>query len=345
MPTITITELEVYSGTSVVLANRWQQITEQGAPLDINIGNVIMGELDCLYPGSRYSARARCTNSGGYTSEWTPLYPFKTLISIKWAENLGGQPNITLNQVNGEWHLGIGDYDIINDGSDDGSSAGTISYNTNVTSPSAIYVYVNTSNDLSTAVRLVTDEQDIRHDYNVTNTMLAASGAQFSFQENQTYYVWLGITDDTQDPYRTYVTESASVSSGVGEPVIILYYPTHTYESVGITADIQTNETITSVIATLTPIGGGTTYTLTGSTSSTQTFNFTNGNTDSNGNTISISPNTTYRLTVTVATPIFPSTSEYEDITTDRQPGESLTVVSVTNIGQTSATVNLFYGS
>lgn len=344
--TITSTELEVYKGTTVVVGNRVQQKTEVGSPATVNIGNASMGDTNALYPGSQYSVRARCTNSESYTSDWTTLYPFKTLISIKWAENGGGNPDVTLYQAGGEWRLGIGQYSSIDDGSDDGSTAGTICYDSNIMSVDAAYVYVNTTNNLSTAVRLVTDEQELTQtSYYVTNSMLSAAGAQFTLQENSTYYVWLGITDDAQTASRTYTTSVATATSGYAAPAISLTNPTHTYNSAGVTATITSSETLSSVTATIVPTGGGTTYTLAGSTSSPQTFTFTDGATDANGNTIVINPSTEYRLTVTVVTPTHPSTSNYTNITTDSQAVSSIAITSITNISPSSATVNLTYGS
>lgn len=343
--TITSTELEVYKGTTVVVGNRVQQKTESGSPATVNIGNASMGDTNALYPGTQYSVRARCTNSESYTSDWTSLYPFKTLISIAWAENQGGNPDVTLHQINGEWHLGVGDYTVIDDGTDDGTTAGSICYDSNAMSLDAIYVYVNTTNNFSTAVRLTSDAQAMGQGYTITNTMLSAAGAQFTLQENSTYYVWLGVTDDAQTAARTYTTSSASVTSGYAAPVISLTNPTHTYNSVGVTATITSTETLTSVTATVVPTGGGTTYTLAGSTSSPQTFTFTDGATDANGNTIVINPSTEYRLTVTVVTPTHPSTSNYTNITTDSQAVSSIAITSITNVTPASATVNLTYGS
>ena len=346
MATITSTTLEVYKGTSVIPGNLYLQKTEQGSPASISIGSLSLGGNDCLMPGSQYSVIARCINSESYISDWTALYPFKTLISIKWAENGGGNPDVTLYQAGGEWRLGIGQYSSIDDGSDDGSTAGTICYDSNIMSVDAAYVYVNTTNNLSTAVRLVTDEQELTQtSYYVTNSMLSAAGAQFTLQENSTYYVWLGVTDDAQTASRTYTTSSASVTSGAAAPVVTITNPTHTYNSVGATVNVTSSETISSITATLTPTGGGTIYTKNLSTSSPQTVTFADRDTDAGGNTVSIASNTEYRLTVTVVTPTHPSTSNYTNITTDSQAVSTIAINSVSNISPSGATVNLVYGS
>lgn len=347
MATITSTTLEVYKGTTVVPGNLYLQKTEQGSPASISIGSLSLGGNDCLMPGSQYSVRARCTNSESYTSDWTALYPFKSLISISWAERPGaiGQPDVSLNQNSGEWRLYVGDYTVYDDGTEDGTDAGVIAYDSNAMSLDAVYVYVGTTNNISSAVRLTTDILNFEHDYFVNNSMLSQAGAQFTFQENTTYYVWLGVTDDTTDANRTYTTSSASVASGAAAPVIDITNPTHTYNSVGATVNVTSSETISSITATLTPAGGGTTYTKNLSTASPQTVTFANGDTDAGGNTVTIASNTEYRLTITVATSSHPSTSAFRNITTDAQAVSTIAINSVSNISPSGATVNLVYGS
>ena len=346
MATITSTTLEVYKGTSVIPGNLYLQKTEQGSPASISIGSLSLGGNDCLMPGSQYSVRARCTNSESYTSDWTALYPFKSLIAISWAERPGtGQPDVGLNQNSGEWRLYVGDYTVYDDGSEDGSTSGVIAYDTNAMSLDAVYVYVGTTNNISSAVRLTTDAQAIGQGYYVNNSMLSQAGAQFTFQGNSTYYVWLGVTDDAQTASRTYTTSSVSVTSGAAAPVVTITNPTHTYNSVGATVNATSSETISSITATLTPTGGGTIYTKNLSTSSPQTVTFADGDTDAGGNTVSITPNTEYRLTIAVVTPSHPSTTASTNITTDAQAVSTLAITSITNVTPSSATVNLTYGS
>lgn len=345
---IVSTTLELYKSATVT-GSPVKTINEQGSPAQVSLGAVSAGAQDALYPGSQYCVRARCTNDQAYTSDWTAARAFKTLISITWPETLGGATDVNLVQVNGEWTLNIGDITVDATGTDDGATAGTICYNGTDMSLGAVYVYVNNTNNIGTAVRFTTDAQGVGQGYSITNAALTAVGAQFSFQENSTYYVWLGVTDDAQDATRTYNTAVQTVSTGYAIPVVTISNPTHTYNSVGATVAVSSSEQITSVVAKLQATGGGTTYVKNLSTSSPQTVSFQNGDTDANSATVQIDPNTTYRLTIYAMTATYNTEgtagTAYTLITTDSQAVSTIAITSVDNITPFAASVNLTYGS
>ena len=78
MATIVSTELEIREGTTASGTLVGQKITESGSPASINADISTLGVN--LSPGKQYCARARCTNSDAYTSDFCPPYPFRTLI-------------------------------------------------------------------------------------------------------------------------------------------------------------------------------------------------------------------------------------------------------------------------
>ena len=347
--TIVSTELEVYKGLNPTGTAAFQT-TQQGSPASILVGNAQMGGTNALLPGNQYCARARCTNSESYTTDWCTPRTFKTLPSIAFPET-GGSVDLNIVQVNGVWTLMLGDFTEEDDGTHDGTGAGTICWDANVMSIARVFVSIadtgsqNPGGESLHVTTFYTDLQGIGQGYAITETTMTSHGAQFNFEGNHTYYVWLGVTDDIQDASRTYWTPAQTVSTAVAQPVIAITNPTHTFDSVGATVNVTTTETITSIVATLTPTGGGATYTKTLSTSSPQTVVFQNGQTDSQGTTMQIDPNTTYRLTIEVVTPQHASTTASTTITTDPQAVSTLAITSVTNVTPSAATVNLTYGS
>lgn len=354
--TIVSTQVQVYPGNTATGTAAYDQ-TLSNSPAQVVVGNVNLGDTGALMPGSQYCARARCTNSEAYTSDWTALRMFKTLASISFAERQGGVKDVsfTQNQITGNWELHFGDIVSQSGGDYDGSDAGTACWDANVMSIAKVFVSIadiasqNPGQSTAHVTTIQVNPADILdyQDFTVTQQMMTQAGSQFQFEESHTYYVWLGITDDLQNATRTYWTSSVQVATAVARPVITLSNPTHTYNSVGITASVASSETISSIVATckdandsLAPV-----FTKTLSTSSPQTVTFTDGDTDSNGATVVINSGVTYSVTITVATPTYPSTSENTTITTDQQTVSTIAITSIDGITPSSAAINLAYGS
>lgn len=349
--TITSTQIQVYKGLTAT-GSPAVDTTEQGSPASVIVGNATLGGQGALLPGNQYCARARCTNSESYTSDWTSLRNFQTLASISFPE-ISGTGNVDLNirQVAGVWNLLLGDVTAEGDGTYDGTDAGTICYDSSVMSIARVYVSIadtsgqNPGGESLHVTTFYTDLQGIGQGYSISETAMTSHGAQFNFEGNHTYYVWLGVTDNVSDPSRTYWTAAQAVSTAIAQPVISITNPTHTYDSVGATVNVTTTETITSVTATIRPSGGGTTYTKNLSTASPQTVTFTDGETDSLGATVQINPSTTYTVTIEVVTPQHASTTASVQITTDSQAVSSIAITNITGITPSAATVVLTYGS
>lgn len=343
MATIITTELEVYKGTSVIPGNLIKALTEQGSPASVILDDTSL-DPGYLMPGCQYSVRARVTNDEQYTSDWTSLRNFITQVAINWPELQGGVKDIHMQYSGGRWVLVLGDMDVHDDGTYE-DEAGYICYDASAVTAANIRVrmYVNNVNNFNTAVYKEFDLNNLPS-FTIANNELPGLGAQFSFQENTTYYVWIAVTDNTSDVTRLYVNPSgATASTAYAPPVVTLSNPTHTYNSVGAVVSAQSSEQITGVQVRCVDLGGGTIFVKNlSATTQPQSFTFTDGDIDANGNTVVINDNTTYRVSAFVTTAT-QTASSYIDITTDQQAVSSVAISGVT-VTPTSATVAITYG-
>lgn len=315
MATIVSTELEIRLGTTASGALVGQKITESGSPSSINADISTLGVA--LSPGTQYCARARCTNSDEYTSDWTAPYAFKSLILAE----LG---TITPDC---DGSLSMDD--------------GVLTYDTNDANihPDYAGVYVSTSASGANATKITaTDIQTF-------------TGQGFDFGsglvEHTLYYVIPFVIDQDNREYKADWSEAESVMTKYARPTVSISNVAHTYNSISGNVTIATSDTLGSAYLTIVPTGGGTAHTvnLTASTG-LQSWSVQDGDTDSQGNTITISPSTEYRITIyAVNSETGGCTgSAQATVTTDQQALSTIAITSVTSITPTSAVVNLSYG-
>lgn len=346
MANIVSTTLEVYKGTTVTPGNLLATLVESGSPASVVLDGTSLSPSS-LMPGCQYSVRAKVLNDEQYESPFTALRNFITQVAINWPEEQVGMnvvKDVHMQFSGGRWVLVLGDMDVKDDGTYE-DEAGYICYDTSAVTAANIRVrmYVNNVNNFNTAVYKEFDLGDLPG-FAIANNELPGLGAQFSFQENTTYYVWIAVTDNTSDATRLYVNPSgATAATAYAPPVVTLSNPTHTYNSVGAVVSAQSSEQITGVQVRCVDTGGGTIFVknLT-ATSQPQSFTFTNGDIDANGNTVVINDNTTYRVTATVTTAT-QNAQSFIDITTDQQAVSSVAITGVTTT-PTSATVAITYG-
>lgn len=371
--TILSTTLDLYKGSVIAPANQVSgypktfsndSSTEQSAK-SINIG--ISPDNTTLYPGTIYGVRAYCTAEAD--SDWYPssgLVQFTTQISINWDVPASPPAQakdcvFTENSLNHEFELHIPAFQIHSSGQSSSSAAG-ISYNSTDTAPTAVWIYVGNQSQVIHAIKMSFTATEASQGITITNNMMTSAGCNWDpngkhFHESSTYRVWIGVTDavnggdgTTANDSRLYINSTeAVVGTPIATPVVQIGSPTATYNSVtinGIQAS-STGEQILSgyaMISTSSDFSSGNTYRVNLSNPIPSNVTITDGDTDYQGNTISISPTTTYYVKVVVATTTYPATSSnIGTVTTPAAVTGTVVISSVTNVTPSSATVNLTY--
>lgn len=311
MATIVSTELEVYVGASGAGAKVGNTISKQGSPANVNLNSTELGVA--LNPGKQYSVKARCTNSDNVTSDWTAFYNFKTLIFAELITVTGGSGKII--------------------------PEGLLTYTQGDISVDSCGVYISTNASGANAVRCTArSEEQFVEGFEITNKLL----------ENTTYYVIPFVVDDLNREYRgDWRTDAESVNTGYLAPTVTISNVVGTTDTISGNVTIATNDTLASAYIDLWPTGSQTHYHINLSNATgLQTFSISNGDTDSQGNTIAIQPSTEYRLTVyaTNANGGGATGSAQATVTTPQAVQSTIAITSITGITPTEAIANLSYG-
>lgn len=320
MATITSTELEVYTGTTSSGGTLvGTKITEQGSPNSICMNLSTLG-VD-LAPGTQYCARARCSNSDQYTTDWTLDYAFRTLILAELESITVGCESVNV----------VGDL--------------TYDHNDPNIGVTECGMYVSTAAGGTSPTKITIPEQsfDDAQGWDVT-----------TLNEHTTYYAVPFALDQDNREYVGDWANAESFTTKYNKPVITISNVATTYNSITGNINITTSDSgITNVRLVIQPTGGGTTWTknLTAATG-TQTFSITNGDTADSStpagqNTIVINPSTEYRITV-YATNVETggcTGSQQATATTAQQETATIAITAITNITPTSACATLSYGT
>lgn len=306
MATIISTDVQVFSGTTAT-TQVGQTITSVGSPASVNLDVSTLGLA--LSPGSQYCARARCTNDEQYTTAWTSPYTFKTLILAELTNLTGGCGNL--------------------------NPEGTLTYDSNVLSVNDVGVYVSTNASGTNATKISAHDSQAFGQGFVIETLA----------ENTTYYVVPYCVDSDGREFVESWLNAESANTSYKPPVISLSNIATTYNGITANAHIATNDTLSGAYVTLQATGGGTVYRKNlSNTVGTQTISFTDGDTDYQGNTITINSSTEYRIVVYGTNTSGCNGNGTATATTAAQAQASIAITSITGITPTSATVNLSYG-
>ena len=316
MATITDTYMEVYLGTTTSGSLVGHQIHESGGPQYINLDDETLG-VD-LNPGTRYCARAKCKNSDNVESEWYGPIPFQTKILAELTSvtpNCGG----TLNAI------------------------GTLTYDTNDSVVQVTHCGVWYSKNASGANYLVADDGDGRD--------FTGQGIQVgtNLEEHQKYYVVPFATDQNGETYNGKWEYAREITTLYNPPTIQIASTTHTYNSVSVSVVLNSTDSLKAnycyvEVAT----SGGTPYKklLTTDKVISQTAVFKDGETDDNGNVMTILSGTTYNVRITAYNNETNGchSTEATSVTTDQQAPASITF-TISDVTPTSAKANFVYGN
>lgn len=308
MASIIETQIQVFTGLTPV-TQVGSTITSVGSPASVNLDVSTLGLA--LSPGSQYNVRARCTNDEQYTTPWTsPSYTFKTLILAEFTSLLGGCGNLSPEML--------------------------FTYDSNVLSVSECGMYVSTNASGANATKIVCTggEQEAGQGWVVS-----------TLNENTNYYCVAYVVDSDGREFCEAWADAEQANTSYRAPVVTISNIATTYNGITANAHIATNDTLSGAYVTLQATGGGTLYRKNlSNTVGTQTISFEDGDTDYQGNTITISPSTEYRLTVYSTNTSGCSGNGQAVATTAAQAQASIAITSVTNITPVSAQVNLSYG-
>lgn len=307
MATITQTQIEVYLGASGAGAKVGNTITKQGSPANVNLNSTELGVA--LNAGTQYSVKARCTNSDSVTSDWTAFYNFKTLIFAEILTISGGNASI--------------------------SPELQFTYNSNDISIDSCGIYISTNSSGANAVKkTASDDQEAEQGWTITG-----------LTENTTYYCVPWVRDNLNREYVGDWSEAETVNTGYGNPTVVISNVATTTDTISGNVTITTNDTLASAYIDLWPTGGQTHYRINlSNTTGLQTFSISNGDTDAQGNTISIQPSTEYRITVYAQNTSGGIGSDMATCTTAQAVPSTIAITGVDSITPTSAVVNLSYG-
>ena len=306
MATITQTEIELYLGANGTGAKVGNTITKQGSPASVNLNSTELGVA--LNAGTQYSVKARCTNSDSVTSDWTAFYNWKTLI---FAEL------ITVSAAN----------DVIN-------VEGQLTYNQNDISVDSCGVYISTNASGANATKYTAGGQQEFGQW-------AISG----FAENTTYYIIPWVRDNLNREYVGDWSEAESVNTGYFAPTVTISNVATTTTNISGNVTIASNDTLSGAYIDLWATGGQTHYHINlNATTGLQTFSISNGDTDRDGNVISITPSTEYRITIYATNTSGHTGSDIATCTTAQAVPSTIAITGVDSITPTSAVVNLSYG-
>lgn len=335
---ITTTELEVYSGNAVgTLVGT--KITKSGSPSSINLNSTELGVA--LQPGHQYCCRARVYNTDLVWSDWTTINSASTFITLILAE--------FYNEAGGGVFTG-----------GCGKLCPTIrcEKDANVIQVSEVGVYLSTNVSGANAIKVsASDEYEAGQGWEIS----AIGGNPVA--ENTTYYAVPYVVDSLGREYvGDWANDGEMANSGYRPPVISMSNKVTTVNSLSASLNVTTNGTLNS----LTVYVKGTSeqsyhpFTLTAQTG-LQNFTIADGDTDDNGNTISIAESTEYHVYVTAANrgaaaqgggyeddcpsryPAANATPNYEAFITQAAVAGEVRIDSISNITPTSAVANLSY--
>lgn len=313
MATIVRTTLQLYRGTSASGTKVGNDIvdTTVGGPPTIELNYSTLGAY--LNAGDQYFARVKALNDQGYETDWDDPNAqriFKTLILAE---------IVTISGSNGVIRPEL-----------------SFTYNNQVLSVQECGVYVSTSAGGTNAQKIAaSNEQEAGQGWDITG-----------LAEGQTYHVIPYVIDSDGREYKPEWTDAETVNTGYKNPVVTLIPQdiVTTYNSISGPFGVTTNDTLTSVYMTL-QASGGTLYRFNKTASAgTQYFTITDGDTDSNGATVAITPNTTYTINVYATNTSGGTGSAQASVTTATQGTSTITITGVTPT-PTSATVNISYGN
>lgn len=306
MATIISTDVQVFSGTTAT-TQVGQTITSVGSPASVNLDVSTLGLA--LSPGSQYCARARCTNDEQYTTPWTNPYTFKTLILAEFTSLTGGCGYISPEMQ--------------------------FTYDSNVLSITDCGIYASTNASGTNSVKISAgDPQQAGQGWSIE-----------TLNENTNYYCVAYVVDSDGREFCEAWADAEQANTSYRAPVVTISNIATTYNGITANAHIATNDTLSGAYVTLQATGGGTLYRKNlSNTVGTQTISFTDGDTDYQGNTITINSSTEYRLTVYSTNTSGCSGNGTATATTAAQAQASIAITSVTNITPVSAQVNLSYG-
>lgn len=337
---ITTTELEVYSGNAVgTLVGT--KITKSGSPSSINLNSTELGVA--LQPGHQYCCRARVYNTDLVWSDWTTINSASTFITLILAE--------FYNEAGGEVFTG---------GCGTLSPAIRCTKDVSVIQTSDVGVYLSTSADGSNAIKVSAGTSDPEH--------AAGQGWQISaiggnlLAENTIYYAVPYVVDSLGREYvGDWSNDAESANSGYRPPVISMSNKVTTVNSLSASLNVTTNGTLNSIIVYVKSASEQSyhPFTLTAQTG-LQNFTIADGDTDDNGNTISIAESTEYHVYVNAWNrraaegggyendcpsryPLNNATPNYEAFITQAAVAGYVRIDSISNITPTSAVANLSY--
>lgn len=365
MPTIVSTTYELYKGTTIAPANivegfpiTHNNTAQEQTALSINLGAApgVTGEL---YPGTTYGVRAKCmaeAESAWYPSTGTGLVPFTTQISIEWATSSSTHGCTFVENASHQFELHLPAFQENSQGANTADEAGC-NYNSTDTTPAKIWVYIGKSTVQTNAVKIQYSPQAFfQGGMTITNTDLTSAGAQWGFDEDTPFYVWIGVTDNSNsdgtaaNDSRLYINSSyASLQTAIATPVATIGQISSTYNSVTVSnvSATSTSETISSgyiEISTSNSFAAGQTSRINLSNPIPSTFTITDGDTDYQGGTISIQPSTQYFVRIAVATTTYPTTySNVANTTTPAAVTGTIYISGITNVSPSGATVNIGY--
>lgn len=364
MPTIESTTYELYKGTTISPANLVEgfpkthnNTAQEQTALSVNLG-AAPGATGELYPGTTYGVRAYCTaeaDSPWYPSTGTGLVPFTTQISIEWATSASAHGCTFVENASHQFELHLPAFQENSQGGNTADEAGC-NYNSTDTTPAKVWVYIGKTNVLANAVKIQYSRQEFfQGGVTITNANLTSAGAQWGFDENTQFYVWVGVTDNsssdgtTANDTRLFVNSSyASLQTAIATPVVTIGQISSTYNSVTVSnVSATSSETISSgyiEISTSNSFAAGQTSRINLSNPIPSTFTITDGDTDYQGGTISIQPSTPYYVRIMVATTTYPATSSnVANTTTPAAVTGTIYISGITNISPSGATVNIGY--
>lgn len=300
--TIIRSEVKIFSD-SAMTQQVGSTITTNSAATAITADATSLGVA--LSAGANYWATARCTNSEDYTSAWTELYNFKTLINVQSVD--APTPGATSIGMNCR-----------------------ATY-TSAVSVSEIGYYYSTSADGSNATRVVCADEQQWEQFDITG-----------LQEHTLYYIIPFVVDNLNREYHPDWSEAEDVSTTYSRATITFNSNPTTYNSITSNVTLTSTTAITNAFVTI-QTNGGTQYKLNlNNTTGAQSVTFTSGATDANGATIAISPSTTYTVVCSVTNSAGTNTAN-TTTTTAAQQTSAVEISSITNITPTSATVNLSF--
>ena len=333
---ITTTELEVYSGNAVgTLVGT--KITKSGSPSSINLNSTELGVA--LQPGHQYCCRARVYNTDLVWSDWTTINSASTFITLILAELLNGHGGSAFEGGCGTLTAHV-----------------DCTYDSNVIQVSDAGVYISTNASGSNAIKVSAGSEQTAEDFDIT----AIGGNPVA--ENTTYYCIPYVIDSLGREYvGDWSNDAESANSGYRPPVITMSNKVTTVNSLSASLNVTSSTTINRITVYVRAAGGNyQPFTLTAQ-SGLQNFTIADGDTDDNGNTISIAESTEYQVYVTAANrgaaaqgggyedacpsryPLSNATPNYEAFITQAAVAGEVRIDSISNITPTSAVANLSY--